>query len=64
VAISDRATALSLPWLEPAQSAELLETFQVTYTPFPVILDQGKVVSLGTPVNRGLIWLEKRLFDK
>jgi hypothetical protein len=29
-----------------------------------VILDQGKVVSLGTPVNRGLIWLEKRLFDK
>jgi hypothetical protein len=64
VAISERATALSLPWLEPAQSAELLETFQVTYTPFPVILDQGKVVSLGTPVNRGLIWLEKRLFDK
>lgn len=53
-----------LPWIAPPQSEELAETFRVTYTPFPVILDRGRVVSLGTPVNRGLIWLEKRLFDK
>ncbi|MFN7771943.1 MAG: TlpA family protein disulfide reductase [Planctomycetota bacterium] len=53
-----------LPFLEPAQSAELRETFHVTYTPFPVILDKGRIVSLGTPINRGLLWLEKRLFDK
>lgn len=63
-AIFKRAADAGLPWVAPDQHQELQETFKVTYTPFPVILDRGEVVSLGTPVNRGLIWLEKRLFDK
>ncbi len=53
-----------LPFVTPSQSAEMKERFWITYTPFPVILDQGKVVSQGTPLTRGLLWLEKRLFEK
>lgn len=51
-----------LPWVEERLSAELAERFQVSYTPFPVTLDEGRIISQGTPLLRGMIWLEQRLF--
>lgn len=52
-----------LPLLETKNAEQLRAHFKVTSTVFPVICDQGHVTSLGTPLNRLLLWLENRLYS-
>lgn len=53
-----------LPLLDAGNAEELQKRFQITSTVFTAICDQGRITSLGTPLNRVLLWLEDRLYTE
>jgi hypothetical protein len=53
-----------LPLVAAAEAETLQAKFQIASTVFPVVLDQGRVAALGTPLNRILLSLESRLYGK
>jgi hypothetical protein len=62
--IKSGAPQFRLPLVAAAESDNLRAKFQITSTVFPVVLDEGRITSLGTPLNRTLLWLESRLYGK
>lgn len=50
-----------LPLVAPEEEKKLRDKFLVTTSVFTVIIDGGKVASLGDPLNRVQLWLEGRL---
>jgi hypothetical protein len=58
------APEFRLPLVAAAEADSLRAKFQITSTVFPVFLDEGRITSLGTPLNRILLSLESRLYGK
>ena len=62
--IKSGAPQFRLPLVAAAESDNLRAKFQITSTVFPVVLDEGRITSLGTPLSRILLRLESRLYGK